>query len=1182
MAEQFQPLKGLFDVQEEEQFNPFKGLIEDSQADMPEEFTTPPSKTFNNSTDAETEEALSFQKLSADEEYMDMLRDYGKKGNLGQQKDDESNEEYLKRFLTHTREFEFNSIDLGRQLDWVRNANQQDRMEFGYLYQQLGRLPSFYQEGGTGYASAIKDFGKSLLLDPLSYLGFGAGKVGSFIAQRAIVQALKTGGKKAAIKEAAKYNAKGLLKSKAGKIVGTGIVAEGGVVALQDLKLQELEMLSKKYGEYTPTEYDLKRTGIVGGVGLAFGYGGAKLSGGLGGKQLLTNARQSVIKQKKIAKELTSREASILGDATDAAKKRATEATSQVATGVFDIDAGRQALESLGDISPDATRLAKISFNTELMKRVGKVVEETVEELASNGKLGDMVDEDTKASEVIGKLVNDALDKIGEDASPEAIEAQTKKLFKGELGKKLSQVIQTDDKGVVVDSVSGDALQAAISRAGLTTEQFVNAMGASYSDAGSFLQTASKVGKIIKSLGMVDKELAEVLLAARPGDKMLTGMAQMHGLMTRLDRERRALMVTQIATTVRNVGTGVTRLTFETAANGMESVLYNVGRGFDAAMTGNQPLGSGFIKNVVRDSFGRLDRLRRVADTADLSEALLKHNPRLASRMDRTLQEASDDETLSGFTRMMNGLNIAQDLFFRRGVFTDSIDKKLRRAGIIVDNPTKIGQYKSLEEFVAAGKTLPASVLSDSIEEALDFTFSRMPKVGGQKIGDTIGHHFIKFNDALGPVPLPIGTGAIPFARFMVNALQFQLEYSPLSFVTMLSKGGVGRHTSRMAEAAKKLGNTKEGTRLYAQAQQEFMEARQAFSKGVVGTAAFYAAVKYRSDHQDVKFYEYRTKDGGTGDLRPFFPLVPYLAVADLFVKVANGTTDKIDTKEIIAAFTGLQLRTGASSYVTDKFVDVLGGREDISSQRMAEIVGGYSAELFGGFLTPARVVRDIQASYDTEAATVRDPSQAEGVNLEERFTSAFSNYIKKDLPQFSKELPAVESPTREGNIYRQSPLIGQITGLRKEAKRNPAEEEFTRLGLKRFQIVPGSGDKTADALVKKYMGPLVEKEMSDFVLSESYQGLSEAKKRAEVNNKLKRYRAKAKLLAEFEAKKTTDKSYTPFDRAQFSRLTDIQERLANEYYMDKYGKSIIEMVEEEPNVNHYRRAVNIGRILAK
>ena len=72
-------------------------------------------------------------------------------------------------------------------------------MKFGYLYSQLDRLPDFYEEGGTGSASAIRDFGKSLLLDPLNYIGFGAGKAASFVATRAITQALKQGGKKMAL-----------------------------------------------------------------------------------------------------------------------------------------------------------------------------------------------------------------------------------------------------------------------------------------------------------------------------------------------------------------------------------------------------------------------------------------------------------------------------------------------------------------------------------------------------------------------------------------------------------------------------------------------------------------------------------------------------------------------------------------------------------------------------------------------------------------------------------------------------------------------------------------------------------------------------------------------------------------------------------------------------------------------
>ena len=67
--------------------------------------------------------------------------------------------------------------------------------------------------------------------------------------------------------------------------------------------------------------------------------------------------------------------------------------------------------------------------------------------------------------------------------------------------------------------------------------------------------------------------------------------------------------------------------------------------------------------------------------------------------MDRTLQEATDDESLSAFTRTMNGLNIAQDIFFRRAIFTNSIYKKLRRAGIFVDKPTTMLYYCSMSSY---------------------------------------------------------------------------------------------------------------------------------------------------------------------------------------------------------------------------------------------------------------------------------------------------------------------------------------------------------------------------------------------------------------------------------------------------------------------------------------------------
>ena len=1134
---------------------------------IPPEFQFAAPKKYSSAEEAEVDERLSFAQLSSDDEYMDMLRDYNSDrfGESGAQKKDESDEEYLKRFLTHTREFEWNSIDLGRQLDWVRNADVDKRMNFGYVYGQLSRLPSFYQEGGTGWGSAVKDFGKSLITDPFNYIGFGAGTVAKQVATRAVIKALKEGGKRAAIKEAAKYGSRKMFRSRAGKIVGGGILAEAGVAAVQDLKLQELEMLSKKFGEYTPEDYNYGWAAVSGGLGLGIGTIGAKLSGGLGGDRILNNATEAVAKQKQMKEALDARNVSLSKNASD----EATTQTVTSATGLFDIQAGRETLDKLGTVADDADFMVQMQFNTELMKRVGKVVTETVEEMATDGRLGQMVDEDTKASEVIGKLVQDALAKT-EGKSADAIKKQTEELLTGKEG-----ILKE------IGEFSGDTLEAAISRAGLTNKQFVNAMGVSYSDAGKYLQSASNVGKIIKGLGKIDPELKSVLMQSTKSDIGTGFFGKAHEVMNRLDRERRALMVTQIATTVRNVATGGVRLTMESAADAMESTLYQMGKGFDAAMTGNNPLGSGGFnyKDIFRDSFGRLNRMRQVVDTAELSEALLKHNSKLASRMDRTLQEATDDETLSAFTRTMNGLNIAQDIFFRRAIFTNSIDKKLRRAGIIVDNPTKAGQFKSLEEFAASGKSLPAKVLADSVEESLSFTFSLMPQKG------TIGHSFIKLTEAVGPIPAPIGTAAMPFARFMVNALQFQYNYSPASSVNAIYRTAQGVHTKVLAKAA---GDTKAGRELSEKASKQLAEARNGFSKATVGTAAFYAAIQYRSENQDINFYEYKNADGTTGDLRPFFPLVPYLALADVLVKWTSGSGDKINVKETAEAFTGFQFRTGASSYILDnaeQLVTEIGKGDPIRQERMGELLGGYAAEITGGYATPARIVRDIQAAYDTEAAVIRDAKQTEGIGFGERAKSAFSNTLYKDLPGLSKGLPAIESPTREGDIYRQSPLLGQIGMPRREPIRNPAEEEFTRLGIKTFTLVPGSGDKTADALVKKHLGPFIERDISELVESDEYKNATDTEKRGMLKRDMKVLKVFAKELAVMEAETTAmkgAKTYTPFDRAQYGKLTDIQTRLADEYYVTKYGKSVIEMVREEPDINHYKRAIDIGKLLEK
>tara|TARA_R110000823_G_scaffold176123_1_gene308699 strand:- start:43 stop:3717 length:3675 start_codon:yes stop_codon:yes gene_type:complete len=1139
------------------------------------------------SFDVNKVEEVSFEQLATDEEYMGYLRAYGEdnKGNMGKQKEDESNEDYLRRFLNHTREFEWNTIDLGQQIDYLRNADAAQRDQFGYVYSQVEKLPDFYEDGGDGTVKALMRFGSAVATDPLSYLGFGTGFVARKLATRAVIEAFKQGGKKKGLKkgaiqaaklkaardEAAKYGFSKSLKTNPGRIAVGGLTAEAGIGAIHDLGQQEIGILTAPEDEAEEARaegYNYGSAVFAAGLGLTFGAAGYRASGGLGMNKVFTNATQYMDKRKKILEGLKARDGS--------AKKRTKEATDGVVNGIFDLNDGRKALDSLGP--QDKSGMTKVQFNKELMRRVGTVVTDTVSELAANGKLAGMVNEDTKAMEVIGDVVLKRLAAVEGSKSAKKVAKATADMFRGT--KKETSIL---DSLNVEDAYFDDALESAISRAGLTPKQFVNAMGEGYSSAGTFLGTASQVGKIMKRLGRLDKDAEDILKMHSSAEKVATPMNSALDFFRRLDRERRALMVTQIATTVRNVATGVVRLTMETASDAIDSTIYQFGRGTEAALTGNQALGKGNVKDIFRDAFGRLNRLARVTDTTSLSDDLLRHNRRLAGKMDRTLQEVSDDETLSAFTRTMNLLNVAQDQFFRRGVFVNSVDKKLRRAGIVVDNPTKVGQFKSLDEFVVAGKQLPASVLSDSIDEALTFTFSKMPE------GNTLAAKFVKFTEAVGPVPLgPLpNTAMFPFARFMVNAMKFQYDYSPASALSFLSRKHTARSYTKMAAAAKK--GEKAG--LNQQAAAQHAKAREALSKSIVGTAAFGAAIKYRADNQDVQFYEFRTDDGSTGDLRPYFPLVPYLAIADLFVKSANNEMGKANIKKTLEAFTGVQSRTGVSSYVIDNFGEAFitplqnDGSDSPNTERVGELLGGYVAELSGGFLTPARMVRDIQAAFDTEAAVLRDPNQASGRGMDDRFYSSLKNGVYKNLPELAKQLPAMESPTRGGDVYRESSLAGQFGAPRREAPRNPAEEEMARLGIERYTVGSRTGDKAADAFVNKHMGELVEKRMATLVESDRYKSLTDTQKRVTFDRRMSVMRSYAVELGEVDARaeeKATGsgRKYTPFDRAKYGRLSNKQTRLVDDYYKEKHGKSVLEMVDEEPDVNHYLIASVVGRKL--
>ena len=1110
-------------VEEEptQEINPlFEDLYEDKS---PEE--TPLVLNPEYAEETKVDRVKTLDEFSKDENFLATLRSYGKKrfGDSGLQMEDESNKDYVRRFITHYRQFNANTLDLASQVDWVRNASDNDKAEFGALYRDIQRLPNFYEKGGDRALSALTDYAVSFLSDPLTVIGFGSAKVASLGATKLAQKALLDVGKKGALEQSRRIGFQAVKKP---------LLVEAGVEGLRGAYDVQAESEIEEAAELR--EGDATAGEIIGGAALGAGF-----VGGIGLALTKSLGKEGV----KRAIEIDAK--SIKSDIAKMEKGEGVLAGKFTANAddiSFDPTEGRRILDSI-DPNLDLSNLDALDkkVKKDIIQRVGKFATEVVEDMMKDpkGRFDDFLAEykagEKTASEAIGNILNRLED------------------FK---------------------EIDADLLDGAIARAGLSQEQFAKITFTSFSEAGSILTAASPIGKLLKGYKDADPKIKELYenTFGKEGDSYTGKFAQ---VMQRLDRERRALMVTQVSTTVRNVATGVVRLGFESAYNLMESSLYHAGRAFDSLISGRaaDDIAKGKftqgLTDIARDAFGLLAYTIDNNQAGDIAEAMLKYNPQLLKVLNRTTGEVSGTETLSKFTMGLNKLNIMQDTFFRRGVFTASIDKKLRRMGL------------SLDEVYREGKVLPTKLVGDAVEDAVAFTFSRMPKENSKKyVGDGIANVFIRFNEKLGPLPglvgVPVGTGAFPFARFMANAMQFQFQYSPLSFVgaTFNSAGGALKYMRGELDAGAK----------------NFEKAREQFSKGIVGYGALMAAINHRANNQDVRWYESKTEDGRTTDMRPFFPLAPYLVVADLIVKWDNNELDKINTKTLLEGLTGSQFRTGASSYMIDSFfrnVRSPSGLTDVTGEKLAEYVGGYVGELVGGALTPGRVVRDVVAAFDKEEARLKDFNKIEGTGADERGLSAFSNTIARNLPFASKYggFDDVEIPTREGPIYRQDPLGTQLTGLRKEQQRTPIEKELVDLGLENYMVVPSTGDKEADSFVKRYMGKYVENEVSKLIETDRYKNASDIKKRIMMKRRLARFRKISTRIGKIEARreaKDEGKAFTAFDRAQWLRIGNEKRKLADEYYMEKHGLTVMEMQEQEPEVNHLRKGKRIGQILSR
>jgi len=601
-----------------------------------------------------------------------------------------------------------------------------------------------------------------------------------------------------------------------------------------------------------------------------------------------------------------------------------------------------------------------------------------------------------------------------------------------------------------------------------------------------FRLDASEYGKGLQKYGAAKRGLQEVsdVLSGRVPKDMLGDSALMkfqRGA-RELDNIRRGLLVSQIATSARNFTAQIGRVGMNTLVeatdNALNQTLNPMRRLFGAeekVIDHNKTFN--LFLNLTRDT----KTARKITEIVDL---LPTEKERLFTNYASDVQDATKNVTLKTAGKISDGLNTVnrmQEYYFRRGMFAASLENTLSKKGV------------DLKAIIREGgnpmENISASDIEKAVDDALQFTYAKTPD-------GKLGKAFVDFSNS---VPF-VTTAVFPFARFMANAMEFQFKHSPLGPLALLSK----KERDAVAAGDSKL-----------------------FAQSMVGSAALLAAVEAkRSSVGDKKWYEIETETGKTVDMRPYFPLTPYMLVADLIVRAERGLGG-IDSKDIIQGLTGAQFRAGTGLSLVDGLINDVSGVE--SDEKIRNIITRWTSDVAGGFLTPLRMFNDFLDQKQTFRQYIPESGQEGYFSLED-----ISGELQRSVPYLQRELPEVESPTREAaprrpetvqvpftDIEVAGPIARQLTGVTVREAKNPAEREFDRLGYKMRDIRPYSGDKEADMLVSKYMGPIVEKVISPIVQTDFYKGKSNAEKDRFLRKALQQVRNIANMGAKVDDPKT-------------------------------------------------------------
>ena len=1037
-------------------------------------------------------------------------------GKSGIKQDGETREEYSERFFTKMRWMQNNIASTGRGLSWLNGADEKTKQNFGLLYTQFNDMPAFYEDGGGNAFDGVLDSVLSVVLDPTNVATLGIATGFKILGGRIAAQTLL----------------KSAINSNKVRIAGAASV-EGILGAMQAGNIQSLEMKAD-----LRTEKDWNT--ILGMGALSAGTAGLINVG-----MFAHGLKQDTYKEKVAAKIAAKRDAFIKsgGDVSkgSAAKKAGQER-------VYDENVPLN--EQLQDVATIFDDAYEINLNNAADVRTRITVQNLEDSKIIVAELADII---PALAPRVGERVTTALHRLFYSLHY-ADDALQKEIDDAIIDGGLKQ----GSRGMAFDEAMG-RLNQELKDMDISPAQFGRIADVDVSTSGKVLNMQSQLSKIQDKIsGGANKIANDAASVAKREDILNSSWAARvlnagYGNLKKADRIRRAIMTSQPATMARNVISGTSAVSMHVASRLLRNSYAAMGDTAKAlgGINGASPSFRGTYEggvHIVKDAFSMIGDIFNNGQNREFVDLVLGDHSILHHQLLRTTQEAGIN-TLPKSVLMINSLNIAQDQFLRTGVFMNSVKRQMKDLQGIDD----------LTEHLARGNGIDTRIAEKAVEEALAITFANKPKQG-------LAKHFIEVVEALPFAPV-IGTGALPFARFMANAMSFQFRYSPINALGAIQTGIAARSMKGKYLAT----GGKEG----AGYQRLTEDAYRQFNDATVGTAAIAAAIWYRSDKQDTTTYdELLNDDGTTMGIGAVFPLPFYLMIGDLMVKGRDGTLGNVKSADIMQAATGYQASSSGVNYFLDNFMSVMtdngiGVDGNVSSDKFSEAFGKYIGDIAGQYFTPAKVVRDVLAAFDEEQNLKRDANLTVSKGWD-RTLDAFVNKATANLPYQLQEaysssqgrdgsaLPAQQDAVRGEDQYNVAPALTQITGMKITPARTEVQNELLTKGFKPYLMLSPTGDKQADAMIRKHMPQFIDAIMVPIIKSQSYKGMSSTGQKNLLSEAKKKVIKFAKIRAQEDFGKARQKQgYSPSDRAKWGRIPRGQRKEVNERYMAKYGTTV-------------------------